>query len=94
MIAMIVRFKSALSDAEVLRVYESRADRYRATKGLRQKYYLRYHDTGEHGAVYIWDSAADLEAFRGSELRRSIASTYQVRGEPEVQTAEVVMVVD
>ena len=90
MIAMIVRFRSALPDAEVLRLYRSRSDRYRATPGLRQKYYLRF-DTGEHGAVYIWDSLADLDAFRGSELRRSIGSAYQVQGEPEISVAEVVM---
>ena len=75
MIAMIVRFRSALPDAEVLRLYRSRADRYRATPGLRQKYYLRF-DTGEHGA---------------NSLRRSIGSAYHVQGEPEISTAEVVM---
>ena len=91
MIALIVRFRSPRPADEVLRLYHSRADRYRATHGLRQKYYLHHAETDEHGAVCLWDSAADLEAFRRSDLRRSIASAYQVQGEPEVSTAEVVM---
>jgi hypothetical protein len=40
MIVQITRFKSGLSDKEVLEKYEARAPQYRAIDGLRQKYYL------------------------------------------------------
>lgn len=91
MIALIARFKSALSDEQVARTYETRAPRYRALPGLIQKYYLRFPETGEHGAVYLWESQAALKAFRESELGRSITTAYQIQGASDLQIAEVVM---
>lgn len=90
MIVQIVRFRSELSDAEVVETYEERAPRYRALGGLVQKYYLRFTETGEHGAVYVWDSPESLATFGRSELRATIPDAYRVVGEPHVATAEVV----
>ena len=91
MVAQIVRFKSGLSDEQVQQTYEERAARYRAQKGLIQKYYPKFPETGEHGAVYIWESAAALKDFSESHLRRTISMAYEVEGTPQVYTAEVVM---
>jgi hypothetical protein len=91
MVVQIVRFKSGLPDEEVVKVYEARASRYRALIGLAQKYYLKFDGAGEHGAVYLWESAAALKAFQESELRRTIPVAYQVQGTPDIQTAELVM---
>jgi heme-degrading monooxygenase HmoA len=91
MVEQIVRFKSSLPDNEVLETYEARAPRYRATKGLVQKYYLRFPETGEHGAVYLWESEEALQEFRASDLARTIPSVYQVQGVADVQVAELVM---
>jgi heme-degrading monooxygenase HmoA len=91
MIAQVVRFKSRLSDAEVLEQYEARAPRYRAMPGLLQKYYLRFTDTDEYGAVYLWESEEALQAFNESELRRTIPDAYEVEGASDIQRAEVVM---
>lgn len=91
MIVQIVRFRSGLSEDEVLRTYEGRAPRYRALEGLGQKLYLRFPETGEHGAIYLWESEEALARFHESELYRTIPSAYDVRGEPDVRTAEVVM---
>jgi heme-degrading monooxygenase HmoA len=91
MIVQIVRFKSGLSDEMVLKMYEARAPQYRTLKGLRQKYYLRFPMTGEHGAVYLWESETALEEFRESGLGRSISTTYQIQGASDVRMAEVVM---
>lgn len=90
MVAQIVRFRSGLTEDEVLERYRSRAHRYRELGGLVQKYYLRYA-TGEHGAVYLWRSEEDLRAFRNSELGRSISDAYRVEGTTEPLTGEVVM---
>ncbi len=73
-----MRFGSGLPSEEVLARYAARAPRYRAVPGLIQKYYLSFPETGEHGAVYPWDSAAAMEAFRGGDLARSIPEAYQV----------------
>lgn len=91
MIVQIVRFESRLKDKDVLATYEARAPRYRALPGLLQKYYLRFPETGEHGAVYLWESESALKAFRDSELARTIPDAYAVRGEPEIRIAELVM---
>ena len=69
MIIRFVKFKSAMSDAEVLRMYDERAPRYRALAGLLQKYYIKDKQTDEHGAVYVWDSMESMREFEQSVLR-------------------------
>jgi len=91
MIVQIVHFKSVLSDEDVLKKYEERAVRYREIKGLLQKYYLKYRDSDEHGAVYVWKTEEDLQAVRQSELYRTIPDVYKVRGESDFEVADVVM---
>ena len=88
----MVRFKSGLSDERVLEQYQARSSQNRAVKGLIQKYYLRFPTTGEHGVIYLWESEEAMQAFRESELARSVPSVLQIQGAPDVETAEVVMV--
>jgi hypothetical protein len=52
---------------------------------------LRFLETGEHGAVYLWESEAAMKMFRESELGQTISTAYEVQGTPEVLLAEVVM---
>jgi hypothetical protein len=92
-IVSIVRFRSGLTDEQVQDLYGARADRYRQVPGLVEKLYLRYR-SGEHGAVYVWESDEALEAFRASDLGRSIATAYQVEGEPQTELADVTLLVD
>jgi heme-degrading monooxygenase HmoA len=92
MIVQLVRFKSGLSDANVIETYQARAPRYRALKGLIQKYYLRFPTTGEYGAVYVWESEEAMKEFRESELGRTISTAYQVQGAADAETAEVALV--
>lgn len=91
MLVQIVRFKSALPEEQVRRIYEERAARYRAVKGLVQKYYLRFRETREHGAVYLWESEDAMNEFRKSDLYSSIPTAYQVQGKPNTQMADLVM---
>ena len=63
MLVQIVRYRSRLTDEDVLATVESRATEYLAVPGLLQKYYLRFPETGEHGGVYLW---ASRESSRGS----------------------------
>jgi len=70
-------FKSGLPNEEVLKKFEERADKYREVKGLVQKYYVHDESSGEFGGIYIFDSKENLEAFRDSELRKSIGDTYK-----------------
>jgi heme-degrading monooxygenase HmoA len=91
-IAQIVRFKSRLTDEQVLRQYEARAPQYREMPGLVQKHYLRFTETGEYGAVYLWESEEALNAFEKTELRRTIPDAYEIVGASKIEKAEVVMV--
>jgi heme-degrading monooxygenase HmoA len=91
MIVQIVRFKSRMTREEVRKLYEDRSPRYRSLQGLIQKYYLHFPETDEHGAVYVWESEKDMEEFRKSDLRRTISTAYQVKGNAESHLADVVM---
>lgn len=89
MIIHIVRFTSALPSERVQDLFAARAQHYAAVPGLLQKYYLRYHN-GQHGGVYIWDSPESMQAFRASELSRSICDVYQVT-ESTLDIADVIL---
>ncbi len=91
MIIQTVKFKSALSEAEIQQVMEERAPQFRTLPGLLQKYYLRDVQTGEVGAVYMWDSEDSLRAYRQSELARTIASAYKAVEQPRVEIFETVL---
>jgi heme-degrading monooxygenase HmoA len=93
MVVSIVRFRSGLSDERVQDLYEARADRYQQVPGLVEKLYLRYR-SGEHGAVYVWENEEALNAFRASDLGRSIGGAYEVEGEPQTEVADVTLLVD
>ncbi len=91
MIIQTVKFKSALSETEIQRVMEERAPQFRALPGLLQKYYLRDTQTGEVGAVYIWDSEESLRTYRQSDLARTIASAYKAVEQPRVEIFETIL---
>ena len=93
MIVSIVRFRSRLRDEEVQALFEQRADQYRQVPGLAEKIYLRFEETGEWGAVYVFDSEGSLARFRESELARSIPTAYEVEGDARSEIADVTLVV-
>ena len=88
---LLVKFKSALSLEEVMKVVHERADDFRALEGLQQKYYFEDPATGEYGGLYLWSSAEAFDEYRQSTLRASIAQAYQVVGEPRVEVFKVLM---
>jgi hypothetical protein len=89
----LVRFKSRLSDDRVQATFEDRADSYRKVPGLVEKIYLRFRESGEFGAVYVWDSEKALKDFLETELARTIADAYQVEEPPLVELADVCLVI-
>jgi heme-degrading monooxygenase HmoA len=93
MIASLVRFRSDLIDDEVQRTFDERADRYREVPGLLEKIYLQFRESGEYGALYVWDSEQSLAAFRETELARTIPAAYRVTEPPRSELADVRLVV-
>jgi heme-degrading monooxygenase HmoA len=88
-VLLIVRFKSSLTPDEVETRYKSRLPDYRAIPGLLQKYYLHDPSSDEWGGLYLWDSQASLDEFMASDLRESIAETYQFVGAPRIETTTI-----
>jgi hypothetical protein len=58
--------------------------------GLLQKYYLHDPSSDEWGGLYLWDSQESLDQFMASDLRKSIAETYQFVGTPRIETPTVI----
>ncbi|HKI77243.1 MAG TPA: hypothetical protein VKA26_01735 [Ignavibacteriaceae bacterium] len=92
MIIQITRFKSGLSFDEVNQRFRERSGRYRKVPGLKQKYYVKFTETGEYGGIYLWDSPEALDTWREGNLSETIAETYQVESKPARQIAEVMLV--
>jgi hypothetical protein len=61
--------------------------------GLAEKIYLQFRDSGEFGAIYVWESEEALAAFRETELARTIPDAYRVQAAPRVEIADVCLVV-
>lgn len=89
-LVLLVRFRSALSFEEIMRVAEERAHEFRALGGLEQKYYLEDASSDEYAGLYFWESPDALAAFQESELRAGIMEAYRVEGEPRVEVYRVV----
>ncbi|NKB27921.1 MAG: hypothetical protein GKR99_10340 [Rhodobacteraceae bacterium] len=89
MIAQLVQFESALTEDEVTAVSQERKPAYEAQPGLIQKFYMKLDGENRYGGFMIWESAAALAAFRGSELARTIGTAYRVVGTPDVTISEV-----
>jgi heme-degrading monooxygenase HmoA len=89
MLMQTVKFESILSEKEVLRRADERADRYRAVPGLVQKYYLKYEKPNHWGGVLIWETKEAMTAFRDTELSRTIPEAYSVKGAPNIEIVEI-----
>ncbi len=89
-ILFIVRFKSSLSPEELKKRYTERMPLFRAIPGLLQKYYIHDPVSEEWGGVYLWDSKESLEQYKASDLRKSIAETYQITGTPRIEISYVI----
>jgi heme-degrading monooxygenase HmoA len=89
---LLVLFKSGLAEEEVVKKFNERAYKYRQVKGLEQKYYVHDESSGEFGGVYIFDSKENLEAFRNSDLAKSIGDAYKYLEPPTGKVLNVNLV--
>jgi Putative mono-oxygenase ydhR len=84
-----VRFTTQLPEEEVRRIMEERAPRFRReVAGLVQKYYGYESESGAFCGCYIFDSEESRQAFRQSELARTIPAAYQAE-EMRIEAYEV-----
>ena len=73
----LILFRSELPQEEVIRNFKERANKYREVRGLVQKYYLHDESSGEFGGMYLFDSKENLDAFRNSDLAKSIGAAQK-----------------
>jgi Putative mono-oxygenase ydhR len=89
MVIHFVRFKTPLAPEEVRRIMEERAPRFRReVAGLVQKYYGCEPESGAFCGCYIFGSEESRQAFRESELARTIPTAYQAE-EVRIEAYEV-----
>jgi heme-degrading monooxygenase HmoA len=84
-VMLIVRgLKSRLSHDEMERRYKERLPQFRAVPGLLQKYYSYDSSTEEWAGIYLWDSEESAAAYLESDLRKTIATAYELTERPQV----------
>jgi heme-degrading monooxygenase HmoA len=89
MVIQFVKFKSGLSEEELLEVAHDRLPQFQALSGLVQKYYFKDEREGKFGGIYIWDSMESLQAFRNSDLAASIPKAYKTLEAPDIQVLDL-----
>ncbi len=98
---LITQFNYSLSHDEFRSVLDSVADAFTKVPGCVWKIWLIDEEKNEGGAVYLFNDAASLEAFKNSELVASVRShpalsnfhfreTDIVKGPSEVTKAPLV----
>ena len=81
---------SELPREELERRYKERLPQFRNVKGLIQKYYSYDESTGEWAGIYLWDSEESLAEYLESDLRKSIASAYELTRPPRLERFPIV----
>jgi len=89
MIIQMIKFRSALSEEEVLAVAEARIPQFRDIPGLLQKYYVKSDQPDQYAGIYLWDSMESAAAYRQSDLAASIPAAYKILGQPVIEVYEV-----
>lgn len=74
---LFVRIKSELDSEEFDRRLVERRPRFREVPGLVQKIYGRDQATGDVCGIYFFENEQALDAFRETELARSIPAAYE-----------------
>ena len=90
-VMLIVRgLKSRLSRDELERRYKERMPQCREVPGLLQKYYSYDSSTEEWAGIYLWESEESAAAYLESDLRKTIATAYELIQPPRIERLPVV----
>lgn len=89
MILQFVKLKSDLPEEELLKRAKEREPQFKAIPGLLQKYYVKMNEPGSYGGVYVWDTPKSLQAFKASDLAKSIPQAYEVAEAPNIEIMNI-----
>lgn len=74
---LFVRIKSTLDQADLLRRMNERLPSFRPIPGLIQKVFGRDEASGTICGLYFFESREALDAYRASDLAKSIPDAYE-----------------
>lgn len=76
-VILFVRIKSDLAPAELEKRMIERRPRFLEVSGLLQKFYGKDSATGDACGIYFFESQAALDAFRETDLAKTIPAAYE-----------------
>ena len=86
-----MRFRAALPDDELLRLSRESFPKFRALAGLDQKYYVKDHETGCVGGVYLFETEQTARDYVAGPIVTAVPQRFQVTGEVSVEVLEVTL---
>lgn len=89
-----MRFDTLLGEAELENLSRAGLPKFRELDGLRQKYYVRNHDTGTVGGIYLFESKEAAEAYVNGPIVASVGDRFKVDGDVEIEMLEVQLTLD
>ena len=89
MILQIIKLKSNLPEEELLIKAKERESQFKDIPGLLQKYYVKTGQSGQYGGIYIWESQESLNAYRESDLAKSIPEAYEIIETPSIEMMDI-----
>lgn len=90
MILQIIKLKSNLPEEELLIKAKEREFQFIDIPGLLQKYYVKTDQSGQYGGIYIWESQESLNAYRESDLAKSIPEAYEIVEAPNIEIMDII----
>lgn len=90
MILQIIKLKSNLPEEELLIKAKEREPQFKDIPGLLQKYYVKTDQPGQYGGIYIWESQESLNAYRASDLAKSIPEAYEIVEAPNIEMMDII----
>lgn len=86
----MVFFRSKKSFDEMVKLSETREGLYKNVPGLLQIVYMKDERTQQAGSLLFFDDEENLNAYRVSDLAKSIPAVYDIIDKPEIQIFDVI----
>ena len=87
---LMMFFRSKKSFDEMIKLSETREDLYKKVPGLQQIVYMKDERTNQAGSILFFDDEESLNAYRVSDLVKSIPEVYDLIQPPEVQIFDLI----
>lgn len=89
-----MRFRTRLDDAQLESISRAGVPKFRALPELQQKYYVKNHDTGLVGGVYLFDSREAAQGYIDGPIVATVADRYEIEGDVAIELLEVQLTLD